>query len=98
MYTLSNVEDMNRKYPDTFHIESRTERESIRVDDFVKIHFNYPSGHCDRMWVKVSEVLPGPRFKGILDNDAFFEAEAPKCGDLVEFGPENIAAILDRPN
>jgi hypothetical protein len=98
MYTLVNVEEMNRKYPSTFHISERAEREALRAEDYVKLHFNYHSGNCDRMWVKVLEVLPGPRFKGSLDNDPFFVDEAPKCGDLVEFGPENIATILDRPN
>lgn len=98
MYTLTDVEVMNRKHPSTFHIESRAEREALRVGDNVKLIFTYSSGHGDRMWVKISEVLPGPRFKGILDNDAFFEGEAPKCGDTIEFGPENIAGILDRPN
>jgi hypothetical protein len=98
MYTLSNVEEMNRKYPVTFHVAERTEREGVKVEDYVKLHFHYPSGNSERMWVKVLEILPGPRFKGTLDNDPFFEAEAPKCGESIEFGPENIATILDRPN
>ena len=97
MYTLVNAEEMNRKHPTTFHIEPRIDREALRVGDTVKMIFEYPSGGGDRMWVRVSEVLPGPRFKGILDNEAFFEG-APKLGDTVEFGPENITAIMDRPN
>jgi len=97
MYTLANVEEMNQKYPTTFHIVQRTEREALQVGDYVKLHFHYPSGSCDRMWVKVMEVLPGPRFKGTLDNVSFFVG-APECGELVEFGPENIATIMDRPS
>jgi hypothetical protein len=98
MYTLVNAEERNAQYPTTFHIRSRADREDLRVTDFVKMIFEYPSGRSERMWVRILEVLPGPRFSGVLDNDPFYPDEAPKAGDTIEFGPENITAILDRPN
>jgi hypothetical protein len=93
-YTLGNAEEKNRAHPTTFFIPSRELRDGLTVDTLVKLLFEGVDGRSERMWIKVTEVLSGPRFKGVLDNDALSPL-LPKCGSIIEFGPENILSIYD---
>jgi hypothetical protein len=93
-YTLGNAEEKNKAHPTTFFIPSWELRDGVTVGTLVKLLFEGVDGRSERMWVKVTEVLSGPQFKGVLDNDAL-SPHLPKCGSVIEFGPENILSIYD---
>ena len=98
-WTLDNAEDRHAEAPDTFHIPSRDERESLTVGRRVQLLFLFvdddrPSEfvNCEKMWVSINAVQNG-RYTAILDNlPAISDRVAP--GDTVAFGLENIGSIL----
>jgi uncharacterized protein YegJ (DUF2314 family) len=89
--TIVNVEERNAENPETFGIPDLHERQSMEIGAYVKVIFEEDDGCGERMWVKITRVIPG-RYEGILSNTPIVVDMA--MGDTVEFGPENIADIL----
>lgn len=100
-YSLESGIVSNQKYPDTFHIPSPLQRNSLESSDIVKLHFKISRTRSlediegERMWVK-SISRRGPYYIGELDNDpiARNEDNSPlKFGDQIIFLPEHVIAI-----
>ena len=93
---LESVEARNIRFPDTFPIPPREERDSLGVGDFVKLFFMFRKtkrGGCvgERMWVEVTEVAPGA-YEGELRNTPT-KIKALKHGDKIVFLALNVAKI-----
>lgn len=89
--TLANCEERHAQYPERFWIPDLTDRQSLRVGDYAKVIFESDEGG-ERMWVKVTQIMPGSRYEGLLANTPIvFDMEK---GNPVAFGPENIADIM----
>ena len=67
--TLVDAVEMNRKHPETFHIESEEARRSLQVGDWARLGFQCEGLAGERMWVKITEVLGDGKYVGTLDND-----------------------------
>jgi hypothetical protein len=91
--TIENVEAINQKDP-SFVIPSKDVRHSRKVGSFVRLlfGFNAPSGqpNAETLWIEITETV-GSRYKGKVENDPHSKIDIRK-GDVVEFGPENIAS------
>ena len=101
-WMLENAESRQAEAPDTFRIPSRAERIGLQVGQMVQLLFLFlneekdrlPVIDCERMWVTVQEVADG-RYRGQLGSlPHTSKALAPL--DQIEFGPENVAAVLVR--
>lgn len=87
---LTSGEEMNRQYPDTFHIPTREERESLKPGQSAKLIFE---DLHERMWVSVVEKTD-TGYLGSLDNIPTCPTSDIDYGDLVEFGPEHVIDIF----
>jgi hypothetical protein len=98
MYQLINADIEHRAYPRTYSIPRRIVRESLRPGDFVKLVFKVdppvPRASAERMWVEVTHLSYG-RYRSNLANDPDYIPELHH-GDLIEFGPEHVAARQPR--
>ena len=91
-YGLENVEERARRYPRTFEIPPLAERSKLWIGDRAKLIFS-PG---ERMWVEIFAVETGPTvYHGRLVSTP--AVARLKIGDLVEFAPENVAAIEREP-
>lgn len=89
-YQLIDVEERNKKHPDTFWIPSLEDRTDIDVGQWVKLIFQGKE-ITERMWVKVTNIVGS--LVGTLDNDP---AALPIThGDSIDFEPKHIMDILD---
>ena len=89
---LVDAEERHRENPRTFSIPRSDVRAALAVGDRVKLLFGVGGGSStERMWVEVTEVV-GARYVGRLDNEPVAIVDL-RAGDLVEFGPEHVAAI-----
>lgn len=98
---LQNVEKSHCEAPRTFSIPRLEQRVALKVGDLVKLVFesDRPSTKgftAERMWVEVREVRAAD-FVGALDNQPSFLANL-QPGDLIEFGPEHVAALDSPPS
>ena len=76
-----------KEYPETFHVPSGKELDSITQGDIVKVCWN----DKERFWVIVEEVN-GDLVSGVVDNHLI---EAPyNAGDEIEFCTKNIYSIF----
>lgn len=92
---LQDVEEENRRHPRSFLIPPVDERRSLRLEQQVKLVLipEQPASHgAERMWVTVTDTKAKDRYVGVLDNDPVVVSEL-KAGDLIEFGPEHVAAV-----
>ena len=97
MYTIWNVEERNRQWPDTFHIPSRIQREALFVGDAAKCVFvptDGPGG--ERMWLRILKPISQGKYYGELLNEPVAIAGLKK-GDKIEFGPEHISDFQKEP-
>jgi hypothetical protein len=69
--TLVDAVEMNRQYPETFHIESEEERRSLQVGGWAKLGFRSEDGG-ERMWVKITKALGDGKYVGTLENEPVF--------------------------
>ena len=73
MITILSGVEMNKKYPDTFHIPAEQFRKGLKAGDFAKLMFTCEDGGGERMWVIVKHraVEDSGRvvYHGTLDND-----------------------------
>jgi hypothetical protein len=93
---LENVELVRNAHPRTFSIPRKDERCSLKVGQLVNLMFladfpGQPGPRAERMWVKITELRMG-RLVGALTN---MPRVIPSLtlGDLIEFGPENVASV-----
>jgi hypothetical protein len=93
MIKLANVEERNAESNGKFWIPPLHERQSLEPGDYAKVIFATEPG--ERMWVKVSALLGGMRYLGVLSNAPVVTSEF-MMGDKVEFGAENVCEILRR--
>jgi hypothetical protein len=98
-FELANGDEGPTKERLILPIPSREVRETLAVDDLVKLLFlidpearnrvnDLPAG--ERMWVRVTSLEQG-RYRGVLDNDPS-AITTIKAGDEILFGPENVVA------
>jgi uncharacterized protein YegJ (DUF2314 family) len=90
-YTLDNGAETHREFPDTFHIPTQEDRQSLRPDDLVKLMFRIEFdevAHVERMWVRVTDVMLGS-YVGVLDNDPYCTDEI-RSGMKVEFHADHV--------
>ena len=97
-YTLADCLRRHAKYPATFEVPQPDEIARLKPGDTVKLIFELPeperheSGmEAERLWVRISSVLPGGRFTAELDNEP--SALATARGHWVEFEARHIADI-----
>ncbi len=91
MCHLINVEMRNREHPETFHIPTRNERESLMVGDLAKLAWEGAEGG-ERMWLEILEPREPGHYRGkLLNEPQIFRQMHP--GDEVRFRPEHIAAL-----
>jgi hypothetical protein len=94
-YSLTNCEEQNARYPDTFEVPPLLQRETVRFGDCVKLIFEIaepdPAGPgAERMWVEVTTAEDG-RYTGILVNAPAYVPLG--YGDTIEFSSAHIASI-----
>lgn len=65
--TLTDAVEMNRQYPETFHIAPEEARRSLQVGDWAKLGFQ-SDGRGERMWVHITKVLGDGKYVGTLEN------------------------------
>jgi hypothetical protein len=103
-WTLISAEDRQAEHPDTFHIPSREQRESLARGDGAKLLFDIETRDrdrvidrgVDRLWVIVKG-RTGGNYLGVLDSDpGSAEGLNLHAGQLITFRPEHVADI-DRP-
>jgi hypothetical protein len=97
MFELTDAEQMAAEYPDTFHIPDHTSRHCLRVGDLAKLDFIADEADRDdfgteRMWVKVTEVRPGPRYIGALSNQPVVCTDI-EFGSPITFEPRHVCAM-----
>lgn len=95
---LGDAEAEQRRYPRSFFIPSRAERESLKVGDCVRLLFCLVDGgpdrpRAERMWLDVAEVGAGS-YVGVLTNQPT-AIDDLNVDDLVSFGPQHVISILD---
>jgi hypothetical protein len=91
MYTLENVEEINREHPQTFHIHSEHVRSNLQIGQYAKLIFLI-DGWAERMWVRITK-REGGKYWGDLDNAAL-DPSLPDLGSEVVFGKEHVADYL----
>ena len=92
MYTLIDGVKRNEENPKTFHIPSKEEIGQLKKGDHVKLGFE-EEGNCERMWVKIVDIVGEDHFVGMLDNQPL-GLETIKLHDVVEFEANQIINIL----
>lgn len=95
-WELADCEQMNAQHPRSFFIPPRSERESLRPGQLVKLIFELRERQLglaggERMWVQLTGAEAG-RYIGRLDNRPAVIRDL-ELGSLVSFGPEHIATI-----
>lgn len=78
----------------TFELPSRDELLSVRPGDDVKVMFAQAGRPIERMWVKVTSVMDGDEWTGMLDNEPV--CVDLECGMALSFHP--LAVIGIQPN
>jgi hypothetical protein len=96
-YCLEDIEIQNRKYPDSFHIPEREQRENVKYNDVVKLVFNIKDPATtrvvtERMWVVAKEKSHG-FYIGELNNTPCTERGNLRLGSKVIFRAEHIVAF-----
>ena len=97
-YTLDNGEELHREFPDTFWIPPRDQRQNLLPGELVKLIFRISLAeeqHVERMWVLVKE-KGSNGYIGQLDNQPYCTREL-RLGDRVEFCPEHVVQIYEKP-
>lgn len=101
IWELEDVAVAARLHPDTFFIPSLEERSSLHDGRLVRLHFvlkvrKPDDPRAERMWVEViekKETANSVTYRGVLTNQPAYIPQL-NIGDIVEFGPENIAQLL----
>ena len=100
-WTLLSAEERHAAHPDTFHIPSKADRESLVPGAAAKLLFHIETKEAgrvidrgvDRMWVIV-KAISADGYTGVLDSDpGHSEGLNLHEGDVIVFGPEHVAAI-----
>ncbi len=86
-WTLGDGVKQNRKYPDTFHIPSDTDKALLEPGDFVKLMFG-TDGDGERMWVKIM-MIGAVKMAGTLASNPAF-TDGLQFGDVIVFRRDNI--------
>lgn len=93
---LSNGEELNRAYPDTFWIPTKIERETLQIGALVKIIAKLVPVN-ERFWVEITELVKKGKhvqFYGDLRNDLMaWYAYGSKIGP---FEPKHVIEISSR--
>lgn len=97
---LESAEARNDRHHATFQIPARSLRESLRVNDLVKLIFHGSTSKggpaAERMWVEISSrssIVNGQvEYRGRLRNEPAF-ISGLKLDDEIVFGPEHVASV-----
>jgi uncharacterized protein YegJ (DUF2314 family) len=98
-YQLDNGEELNKEYPDSFWVPEKEVRESLKVDELVKLIFSMEETKgseetaVERMWVEITAKYPN-YFQGKLDNDPS-GSDCVFYGQLVTFQPCHVIDIYE---
>ncbi|MFC5862927.1 DUF2314 domain-containing protein [Acidicapsa dinghuensis] len=104
-WELVSAEDRNTAHPNTFHIPTREQRETLVPGDGAKLLFDIEirangvikDRGVERMWVIVKARSEGV-YIGLLDNDPVTAENLQlQKGDVITFGPEHVSAISTPP-
>jgi hypothetical protein len=98
-WKLLSAEALASQQPDTFHIPTRTRRESLTIGDGAKLLFDVDTEQdrgVHRMWVIVKATVESG-YVGVLDSDPGVDYLSLREGDGVIFGPEHVADITRPP-
>lgn len=94
-YTLQDIIETNRKFPDTFWRPSDADLDDVKPGDLVKLIFcSSEAESSERMWVEVL-LKTDNTFKGKLRNRPVSPVFG-QFGDTITFEKKHIAAI-DHP-
>ena len=105
-WTLESAEARHARYPETFEIPRRTERESLTPGDGVQLLFELEERDTgkvigrgiDRLWVIVKR-RAGALYVGVLDSDPGVSPQLTlRPGTEILFGPEHVIAISRPPD
>ncbi len=99
-YYLEDAVWLHEQLPDQFQIPANEDRESLQEGDHAKLVFRFADemadrqdNECERMWMKVTTVLPDEAgYIGTLDNDPKFN----RCivwGCELHFHPNHVLQI-----
>jgi hypothetical protein len=98
-WELEDVVKTAKRYPDSFFIPSKKERENKKIGDEVKLHFviKKPVKEgpiAERMWVKITkEKSLLSKYKGKLTNQPLYIKDL-NVDDEIEFDSKNIAQTI----
>jgi hypothetical protein len=88
---LIDAEERARRFPRTWVIPSRLDRESLRVGQLAKLCFD----DQERLWVRVIErMAPRYHYRGALASVSIVFPQLP-LGHAVTFGPEHVCDIAE---
>lgn len=92
--TMIDGAELNRQFPDTFHIPDKIDRCSLRVGDFAKIGLTCATGG-ERFWVKITRIEveeTAQTYFGAVDNHlVVFDIPA---GEEIEFDADHVLQII----
>lgn len=90
---LLNAVEMSLKFPTTFKIPTPDDIGKLKVGDYAKLGFvDEKTGVCERIWVKITEILSNGSFKATLNGWPAI-LRSLKNGQLVEFESENVMSV-----
>ena len=96
-WELLNAEEKHARYPNTFEIPSRRERETLKRGILVQLHFLVRVGRArrqvHRMPVRITKRVRGG-YEGTLESEPDPLAhDVLIVGDTISFRPEHIATV-----
>ncbi|ANY69090.1 hypothetical protein BBD42_23350 [Paenibacillus sp. BIHB 4019] len=100
-WTLEDVEQTSKLYPDSFFIPSAKERRSQEAGRRVRLHFTLANPgenepRAERMWVEVTGFNQATeQYTGVLTNQPVY-LKTLKLGDSLVFEPQHIARTILR--
>lgn len=95
---LVNASERAILYPETFHVPSLAELETLQPGDYVKIILELEGGRAERVWVQLVEVQGLEKtqlynkLSGVLESVPL-QDELPKRGATIEMRYVNVADI-----
>jgi hypothetical protein len=93
---LADGDALHREHPRAFEIPDAQERRELKIDEVVKLLFEYPvtDGEIggEQMFVRITDA-DHPQYAGVLVNEPFFAPPDLERGMLVRFEARHIIDI-----
>jgi hypothetical protein len=99
-WELDDGEECHREAPETFYIPPLNIRQSLAVNQIVKLMFRISvadedgtrTEEVERMWVVIEQPLLDGKYLGVLDNDPYCTA-GMRAGMKVVFEPRHVIQV-----